>query len=424
MKTGIRVLTLVLLLALCVASGYGWGNLTHVYIAKHLGVKFGPVNMNEMYGAVLPDMFNLAFTVPNADKLAESLHINQDLWAALFAAAPSLESRGAFWGVYTHNNLWGADRRGHGVYPADKKGWVIKQAMPLAPGIAQYLVSRNDQILGIGEENLAELALGLGHDIVETAVEVLLRRELDPLAGARLSCAARERSPRIPEVMAAVLGSTEEERMAIQAGEAEYQQGMIGYGQMFMLPEAQLIATIGEVSAGMATAYIKVNTGLDVSVESWKVKEYLRLAMTQVKPVYKLEIFATMAYVQNQLHKHGIEPVCPVLAFEGNGTREEEFGTESSSSVEALPTEYRLEQNYPNPFNPSTAIRFALPADGNVTLKVYNAIGQEVATLLDAYTAAGRHEIRWDAKSLPSGVYLYRLAAGTVVETKKMTLMK
>lgn len=90
----------------------------------------------------------------------------------------------------------------------------------------------------------------------------------------------------------------------------------------------------------------------------------------------------------------------------------------------AVPTEYALEQNYPNPFNPTTIIRFGLPEQSNVTLKVYNLLGQEVATLLNTVKAAGWHEVNFNASSLSTGLYIYRIEATNFVSIKKMMLVK
>jgi hypothetical protein len=84
----------------------------------------------------------------------------------------------------------------------------------------------------------------------------------------------------------------------------------------------------------------------------------------------------------------------------------------------------RLHQNYPNPFNPSTTISYELPARSHVTLKVFNVLGQEAATLENGEVQAGRHQVRWNADGLPSGMYFYQLRANSFMETRKMLLLQ
>ena len=95
---------------------------------------------------------------------------------------------------------------------------------------------------------------------------------------------------------------------------------------------------------------------------------------------------------------------------------------ESPSSV--TPQEFSLLQNYPNPFNPVTTISFSLPHSSKVTLKVFNQLGQELATLVNETKEAGSHTIQWNATGFASGVYYYQLTAGNFVENKKMLLIR
>ena len=89
-----------------------------------------------------------------------------------------------------------------------------------------------------------------------------------------------------------------------------------------------------------------------------------------------------------------------------------------------LPTEPRLEQNYPNPFNPSTTITYELPRASFVTLSVYDMLGREVSVLANERREAGVHEVKFNGSGLSSGVYLYRIQAGTFVQTRKLLFLR
>ncbi len=90
----------------------------------------------------------------------------------------------------------------------------------------------------------------------------------------------------------------------------------------------------------------------------------------------------------------------------------------------AIPTVYSLSQNYPNPFNPSTTIEFGLPTASNVTLKVYNMLGEEVASIVNQAMNAGYHTVTFDGSKFTSGMYIYRITAGNFVQVKKMMMLK
>ncbi len=109
----------------------------------------------------------------------------------------------------------------------------------------------------------------------------------------------------------------------------------------------------------------------------------------------------------------------PAVAMAGRGT------ATSIDDEGELPNKYALHQNYPNPFNPSTAIRFSLPTAERVTLKVFNVLGKEVATLLSNQPmSSGNQSVEFKASDLASGIYIYRLEAGEFVQTKQMVLLK
>ncbi|MBE0651929.1 MAG: T9SS type A sorting domain-containing protein [Bacteroidales bacterium] len=91
---------------------------------------------------------------------------------------------------------------------------------------------------------------------------------------------------------------------------------------------------------------------------------------------------------------------------------------------EGLPFNYKLEQNFPNPFNPSTKIQYAIGSRQLVTLKIYDILGNEVATLVNEEKLAGEYNVQFDGIGLSSGIYFYQLNAGSFLQTKKMIFLK
>lgn len=103
--------------------------------------------------------------------------------------------------------------------------------------------------------------------------------------------------------------------------------------------------------------------------------------------------------------------------------------TALGDNVGPVPANYALLQNYPNPFNPETVIRYQLPVVSDVTLEIYNLLGKKIATLVNARQNAGQYRVAWDGRDaagtpVAAGIYLYRLRAGNVLQTRKMILVK
>jgi hypothetical protein len=93
------------------------------------------------------------------------------------------------------------------------------------------------------------------------------------------------------------------------------------------------------------------------------------------------------------------------------------YGPSSITQIEYKPSNFVLEQNYPNPFNPSTTINYSIPEQSFVEIKLFDLLGNEIETLVNAEQPSGTYEFNWSATSLPSGVYFYQLKAGNYLET-------
>lgn len=108
------------------------------------------------------------------------------------------------------------------------------------------------------------------------------------------------------------------------------------------------------------------------------------------------------------------------LDFDGTRTESEVVSVE----INNLPMDYSLKQNFPNPFNPSTTIEYSIPYNGYVELAVFNVTGQKVKTLVNTYKKGGTYKSKFDASSLPSGIYFYRIRTGDFTSVKKMVLLR
>jgi len=119
-----------------------------------------------------------------------------------------------------------------------------------------------------------------------------------------------------------------------------------------------------------------------------------------------------------------VQSVSSKTVYQSATINYDELNVTDVQNESSIPSEFKLEQNYPNPFNPSTTISWQSPVGSHQTLKVYDLLGREVATLVDEYKPAGSYEINFDASSLPSGIYFYKLQADHYIETRKMILLK
>jgi hypothetical protein len=162
-----------------------------------------------------------------------------------------------------------------------------------------------------------------------------------------------------------------------------------------------------DLEAGSGTVAKLVFEITDPNVQSIELSDY-----ASEKPNHRLMFIYHTTNDNGQIDRYVERPDFQrtIVALSGVGT--------------TLPESYGLSQNYPNPFNPSTTISFALPEANHVRLDIYNVLGQKVETLVDQNMPAGTHEVEWYTSTAASGVYFYRLEAGTFSETKKMMFLK
>ena len=156
---------------------------------------------------------------------------------------------------------------------------------------------------------------------------------------------------------------------------------------------------------------------------------YFTVAPTGTDTVITIDSTTYLSLITTALTLTSADADRRIVPIFNKGSVKIEGTTGVDDGTDRLPHAYELAQNYPNPFNPTTEIAFSLPKPGNVQLEVYNIMGQRVRTLVNGFMPAGNNRISFDSRSdnglpLSSGVYFYRLAAGTFSQTRKMVLVK
>ena len=422
---------LFVLLACAPSALFGWGNATHMYFADRLGVTHGGANSHEMYGSVLVDAFNLKLDSLGVF-MADRTHHN---FMPLYHSAWRCDVKDVAFGFVSHNDTWGADFTAHHVARTiSGGGYAVVKGVELAPLLVPDIVTI---LVTAGLDTpsaqyIAEaLAPEFGHDLVETAVDLMIKRNLDPAIGRKIVLAATSRPQDTPLLLAAAYArplSQYSHMTMFQAtkyivdAERENRQQMIQYGGIFTRNEAEAIQALAMMNAAIAQGYLEFYAGVPVTVDPAVVLGFITDAMSIVAPTYAAEVSATLDYVQHQLHAHGI---CSC----GSHFGKENAGEEGAISTE-MPAAFGLKENYPNPFNPATTITFAVPTEATVSLEIFNVLGQRVRTLADnkIYEAGVRSEV-WDGRDeyglvVPSGTYFSRLATSGGVFTRKMLLVK
>ena len=297
-----------LMLLFLTTEAFAWSAATHAYVEDHLGRKRGLYNGNEIYGGMVPDVFNYLFDYPTYLGYLYSETHNEflNVWnASRWALEKSLA-----YGFVGHNDVWGADFTAHHLCQTcgTAEGYAINKARELLA--AQPLPSE----LGIPDE----VAIEILHEIVENSVDILVSKKTDPLIGKKIISSAIFRSPQFPLLLVKAYAkdfssyagiSHPEAARFITLAEKEFRKNLILYGQVLMQDEATAIQLISEQTADIAASFLALY-GIQLPIPNEEIIQmvigYTTLAISICENDYQQEIEATIHFVDQQLKGRGI----------------------------------------------------------------------------------------------------------------------
>jgi hypothetical protein len=326
MKKAILALFLAYFIMGIVASHlYPWGSATHVYIIEHIGKKFGLNNINEVYGATSPDLFNYLFDADYQRYLHDQTHgvFGDDSFLNLWWTAKKWGfQKSLAYGFVSHNDVWAADFTAHhqaqtlpdpGVLPEGyDPGWVIVQAFDLNAiwGIAEYLWSIKKE--GVPDNVVFFFAIEICHNVMETAGDILMAEE-DPLLGMKLSSSALLRDSSFPELLVEAYADDfafqydmtfQTAAQIIKDAEKEFRKMMILYGTALMQDRETARQLLAQQMADLAPAYLEKYFNLPSYNEIFlKLDEGLTYAieLCEAGDNYMNEIQETIKFVRSNL---------------------------------------------------------------------------------------------------------------------------
>lgn len=307
-KQFVMLVVLFLMVLSLSSEAFTWSAATHAYIEDHLGRTRGLENDNEIYGGMVPDVFNLLFDYPTyLDYLYSETH--NEFLKVWRPSRWGLEKSLAY-GFVSHNDAWGADFTAHhhcltcGV----PEGYAIAKAKELLAIVPLPLE------LGIPEV----VAIEIFSEIVENSVDILVSKTTDPLIGKKIAASAILRSPQFPILLTkayakdlAIYGDISylEAARLITSAEKEFRKTIILYGQVLTQDQATSIQVISEQTADLAEDFLDLY-GIQLLIPKEEsiqmVIEYTTLAILICENNFQHEIEATIHFVYQQLKRHGI----------------------------------------------------------------------------------------------------------------------
>lgn len=300
-------------------AAFPWGWAVHTYIDDQYNTKWGLRNGNQVYGGLAPDVFNFRYDVPAyREYLFYQTHNN---FMKVWDAAQSIPGKALAFGFVSHNEVWGAD------FTAHRSGITFGQKGTITghPDEGGYVIAKAYILKGMLEQipqfNALQLpepvALDVAHELVERGVDILMKR-IDPMIGAKMSAAALPPNPNLPLLMekayagefAAQFGISDADALRFFASsERQFRQMMVLYGQALMQDDATAILLNAEQLEEIAKQFLAAY-GLPPLPGDIDIKPLLQYGIYQAMEIcagdFAPEVFATSAFVDQQLDSHGI----------------------------------------------------------------------------------------------------------------------
>ena len=305
-------LTVLVILFLTVTSAFGWGAATHTYLANELGSQHGSVNLHEMYGAVLPDMFNLMFGHPHQDYLWNETHYE---FMKVIQKAESCEKKALGYGFASHNEAWGADYTAHiSAMTPQGDGYVVAKAQFLIPFV-EYMIAYFLDLYSVPDTGAIaqQLAPIVAESAVESAVDYMVSQNEDTNVGVRMVFAANSRGSFVPALIKQAYAKEFSKATGIKMKEAihiiveaeeQFREYMVLYGGVLTQPNA--IELMAQQGADFATLLL-TEYGISLEVDPILLEMCILEAIDVVEPDYSAELSATLSHVASELDSHGIE---------------------------------------------------------------------------------------------------------------------
>jgi len=281
------------------STAFSWGSATHAFIDDQIMKKKGLRNLNEMYGAMSPDIFNYLFEAPFQKDLYMQTHYQfQKVWEQ----AKSGSAKALAYGFVSHNDSWGADSTAHhaGMTYGMTEGYVIAKAKELST------LAPLPSDLGIPPD----VALEMYHNFVESGVDLLIKR-LDPSIGDKMITSALRRSREFPYLLvraysadlAPYFGSPADAAKAITAAEREFRKTTVLYGQALLQDEGTALNLVSEQMAELAEKFLGAY-GIPAPPKEQAIQLiafYISISMSLCEQDFAREIAETQNYVAQQM---------------------------------------------------------------------------------------------------------------------------